>query len=81
MTTGFNVRMSRLPALACVAAATVILVFSTGCAERPPLHLVSKGITKITYNPHNCEEMQDGRIRCKDVIFTTALVDVSQRNK
>lgn len=73
--------VSQVQATVTVAVAAVLILFSSGCAERQPLHLVAKGITKITYNPRNCEQMPDGRVHCKDVIFTTALVDVSQHNK
>jgi hypothetical protein len=80
MKAAFNIKMSRYRAHTGIAVVIIILI-CTGCAEHAPLRFAPKGITRVSYNPRNCEELPDGRFKCKEVIFTTAMVDVSKGNK
>ncbi len=72
---------SRTARLFCLTAVALLFVLPTGCAARAPLHFAPQGVMRVTYNPNNCSELPDGKFKCKDVIFTTGIIDVSQKQK
>jgi len=57
-------------------AVAAVLLTLTACAVQKPFRFAPKSVSQISYDPHNCIQMPDGKFRCRDVIFTVTAVQV-----
>jgi hypothetical protein len=67
--------LGKRSALMILFAALMLIV--NGCAVQRMYRFTPKSVTRINYDPKHCTQMQDGRIKCKDVVFTVASIDAS----
>ena len=51
------------------------LLFLTGCAVPHAYRFVPTSITRVSYDPTQCSELQDGRYKCKEVVFTVSGIE------
>lgn len=56
-----------------VIACTLLLL--TGCATQHAYRFAPKSVTRISYDPKQCIELQDGKYKCKEVVFTVSGIE------
>jgi hypothetical protein len=47
----------------------------TGCAAKRQFRFAPSSIHKVTYDEGKCKEIEGGKVRCRDVVFTLTTVD------
>jgi len=61
--------------------AVLLVITSLGCSRHRPVKIHTENLLRITYNSTECERLVDGRIKCKNVIFTEKSVSVTDLQK